>query len=148
MERLFTLREIRNFEAAKKMAETSDFGRARVGCVIVGKKSIISSGYNSHKTHPLQKLYNQERKIDDEHAIHSMHAETSAVSKLYGRKDIDWGNLEVYIYRICGDREFGMARPCKSCMKLLKECGIKHIFYTTDHGLAYERLRSDAFESC
>ena len=33
-----------------------------------------------------------------------------------------------------------MARPCPACMMALKLRGVKHIYYTTDEGLAYENI--------
>ena len=54
--------------------------------------------------------------------------------------DIDWNKVSVYIYRIKKSNKngFGMARPCLSCMGLIKELGIKEINYTTEDGFANE----------
>jgi tRNA(Arg) A34 adenosine deaminase TadA len=46
----------------------------------------------------------------------------------------------LYVYRIRKTKEFGMARPCPSCMQAIKDFGIRTIFYTTDDGYAEEHL--------
>jgi deoxycytidylate deaminase len=36
-----------------------------------------------------------------------------------------------------------MARPCQSCMAAIKDLGIKEIYYTSDEGFVYEKLKSN-----
>ena len=43
------------FEAARSVAQLSDFPRISIGCVAVYKHRVISSGFNSIKTDTLQK---------------------------------------------------------------------------------------------
>ena len=45
---------------------------------------------------------------------------------------------KLYIYRKRNDKPYGMSRPCPSCMAAIKDLGIKHIYYTTNEGFAYE----------
>lgn len=124
------------FEAAKAMSVMSDFPRTHIGCVIAdGNHRIISSGCNSTKTHPLQKKYNKERFAED--TIHSLHAEVAALLPLI-KEDIDFGKVEVYTHRTLANGKPAMARPCPSCMALIKELGIKKIWYTTTDGYACE----------
>ena len=53
--------------------------------------------------------------------------------------DIDWNKVSIFVYReSCGKTR--MCRPCPSCMKALKDRGIKHIYYTSENGYNYERL--------
>ena len=103
------------------------------------KNKIIGQGYNSDKTHPLQQLYNQLRFEDDGVSPHKLHAEMHALIPIRNL-DIDWNKVSVYIYRIKKSNKngFGMARPCLSCMGLIKELGIKEINYTTEDGFANE----------
>lgn len=54
---------------------------------------------------------------------------------------IDTKKLVLYTYR---EDRFGNthnSRPCKACMKKIKELGIKTIGYSTDSGLCIEELR-------
>ena len=62
------------FKAAKAMSKLSDY-KQKIGCVVVYKHRIISSGFNHHKTNPLQKKYNKYR-FDEDTGFHSVHAET------------------------------------------------------------------------
>jgi len=127
------------FLAAKKAASMSTFYKCHTGCVVVYKGDIISSGYNSSKTHPLQKEYNKER-FDGDNTPHYMHAEIHALSSLISDEEINWRKVHIYIYRIYNKTSFSLARPCPACMKLIKHLGIQHIHYTTDDGYAHEVL--------
>lgn len=131
--------KIKYFKYAKNMAKMSEFNKFKVGCIIVYKNKIIGQGYNSDKTHPLQQLYNQLRFEDDGVSPHKLHAEMHALIPIRNL-DIDWNKVSVYIYRIKKSNKngFGMARPCLSCMGLIKELGIKEINYTTEDGFANE----------
>lgn len=132
------MKHIRYLENAEKVARMSNFPRQQVGCVVVYKGKIISTGYNSLKTHPLQKKYNRVRFKEDGSA-ESLHAEIHALSHIRDA-DIDWSRVFLYIYRPCRSRRCGMARPCDSCMKFIKEFGIQNIVYSTDDGFAHEKI--------
>ena len=124
------------FDAAKAVSESSEFPKVHIGCVITeGNHRIISSGCNSTKTHPLQKQLNRERFEVD--SVHSIHAEVSALLPLM-KEDIDFSKVEVYTHRNYANGKIAMARPCPSCMKLIKDLGIKKIHYTTSDGYACE----------
>lgn len=54
-----------------------------------------------------------------------VHAECKLCRKL------DYGAEAVYVARVRLDNfEFGMARPCSSCRKILKTKRVKRVFYT------------------
>lgn len=127
-----TKKQMMYFDKATQMAANSDMDM-KMGCVITYKGKIIAEGYNQTKTHPLQAEYDQEREDIEEGTknVHSLHAESSALFKI---KDLDlkWNKVEVYISRPLKCRPYGMARPCKSCEKLIRDLGIKKIHYTSD----------------
>lgn len=134
-----TKRERAYFSAAKAVSELSDHPRHRIGAVVVLKHRIVSSGVNSNvKTHPLQKRYNQYRFTDE--GTHKCHAELLALLPLI-REGVDLSNAIIFTYRKHKDGNLACSRPCKSCMQLIKDCGIKRIFYTTEDGYAREDLR-------
>lgn len=129
------------FDIAKKISEFSTFHRSniRVGCIVIYRHRIISSGFNSDKTSPIQKKYNQIRFNED--TPHSLHAEISALSSLLWRDfDIDWSQVSLYIYRERQDHSLGKSRPCPSCMRLIQDLGIRDIYYTTEEGYCHEIL--------
>ena len=134
-----TKKEKALFRAAKSVAEFSDHPKHRVGAIVVLKHRIISSGSNSDvKTHPLQKKYNQYRFSGD--SPHKCHAELSALLPLI-KEGKNLSSASIYVFRSHKNGMLACARPCKSCMELIKDCGIKRIFYTTEDGYAREDLK-------
>ena len=125
------------FKAAQSVSMLSDH-RCRIGCVIVDKHRIISSGHNSNtKCHPLQ------AELDTKHfncfCTGKIHAETSAIIPLLKTKG-DFSRATIYTYREYKDGSTAPSRPCPRCMQLIKQLGITRIKYTTDSGFATELL--------
>lgn len=135
---MITDRNRRFFNMAAHLAELATYKRYKIGCVVVYHNKVISTGCNKDTTHPLQKKYNKHRNIPD-WSPHKMHAETDAIRHIIDL-DIDWSKVSIYVYRKLKDRPFGIARPCNSCMKLIKDLGIRHLYYTGDEELHYEYL--------
>jgi len=131
------MNDIVYFNKARDASRFSDFYKQHIGCVVVYKKHIISIGFNSTKTHPIQKLYNKERFLDD-NTPHYLHAEITALIFLKDREDIKWNDVDLYTYRENRNGELRMSKPCKSCMALIKHLGIKRIHYTINDG--YESI--------
>lgn len=123
--------------SAKAISKLSDH-QHQIGCVIVNKHKIISSGYNSNtKCHRVQaeldyKLFNCA-------SLGKIHSEVSALLPLIKSKT-DLTRATIYVYREHKDGKFAMARPCSRCMSLIKKCGVKNIVYTTEDGIASEKL--------
>lgn len=130
------------FYKAKKASEFSDFKRYHVGCIAVYKGYILSVGYNSNKTHPIQKIYNKER-FSANNTPHSLHAEIAALCLIKNRNDIDWTSVDLYIYRENKKGEPRMAKPCASCIAMIKDLGIVNVYYTKDSGYAYYNTITD-----
>ena len=125
------------FKAAQSVSMLSDH-RCRIGCIIVDKHRIISSGHNSDtKCHPIQ------ADIDTRHfkcfCAGKLHAETSAIIPLLKTR-ADFSRATVYTYREHKNGDLAMARPCSRCMELIKRLGITRIKYTTEDGYATEYL--------
>lgn len=136
-----TRKDMSLFQMAKCASELSDFSSRKskkLGCVVVIKHRIISSGCNSNKTSPIQQKYNSLR--FDADTPHKIHAETAALKPLIGNKEIDLTKASLYIYRELKNGKPGLARPCPSCMQLIKDLGIRYIHYTTDDGYAEEEV--------
>lgn len=127
------------FNTAKDVSKLSNYRQHHLGCVIVDKNRIISSASNSEKTDTLQKKYNKYR-FDCESTPAKAHAETLALKPLLRNKDIDFSRLKVYLYREHANGELAMSRPCASCMAMLKQSGIKTVYYTTENGYAEEHI--------
>lgn len=128
------------FQKAKQAATISDFAKTHVGCVAVYQGSVIGIGYNSNKTHPRQNYYNRYRNKDNTYFIPKLHAEISCINSIRNL-DINFSKVKLYIYRIRRDQDYGISCPCPSCMAAIRDIGIKDIYYSTDDGFAYERLK-------
>lgn len=122
------------YNVAKKIANLSEFSRAKIGCVAVHKNKIISIGINSHKTHPVQKKYNKLRDIHCNGGcnafLHSLHAEIDCLLSV-DENSIDMSKVEIYLYRITKTGRMATSKPCPACKQFLKDKGIKKIHYTT-----------------
>lgn len=135
------------FDAARKVAATSDFDNFHIGCVVVYKKHIIASAANSNKTHPAQRKYNKKyrkfnkspKPIEDK-----VHAEIRALNSIpYPiEQDINWRDVSVYIYRICKGKKYhmGISRPCPACRAALRDKGVRKVYYTGDDSFILEEL--------
>lgn len=127
------------FNAARAMSQLSDYTQHKLGCVVVNKHKIISSGYNSRiKRHRIQAEL--DAKKFGEFCPGCLHAESSAVIPLL-KSGIDLSKATIYVYREHKDGSTAMARPCSSCHELIKRCGIKKVFYTTELGYAKEYIQ-------
>lgn len=126
------------FKAARAMSELSDFPRRKHGCVIVDKHRIVSSGYNSStKCDSLQAKMDIEKY--GEFCPGKVHAESAALAPIL-RKKIKLSNAEIYMYREDREGNLALSRPCSTCMKMIKQAGIRYINYTTKDGYAFETL--------
>lgn len=136
---MLTKTDMHYFDKASKVAEISDFAKINIGCVAVYQGTIIGVGFNTNKTHPMQKKYNRYR--NGENFIPKLHAEINCLNSIR-YLDINFSKVKLYIYRKRKSAKYGMCRPCPSCMAAIKDLGIKHIYYTTDKGFVYERMVS------
>lgn len=127
------------FNRAKEISYLSDFKQVHIGCVAVYKNQILSVGYNTNKTHPIQKKYNiyRDMEYDNLEPMPKLHAEMMC---LLGLKDMDinFSKVKLYIYREDHNGNIANCRPCAACMKLIDRLGIKRIYYTTESGFAKE----------
>ena len=121
----------------------SNFARVHVGCIAVYQGTIIGIGCNTNKTHPTQKYYNKFRgggKVDT--LLPKLHAEIHCLNSIR-HMDINFAKVKLYVYRVRNDQPYGMARPCPSCMAAIRDLGIRHVYYTTDDGFAYENVEKE-----
>ena len=130
-------KDIKFFKIAKEISRLSRFPRIKIGAIVVQKNRIISTGYNKVKTHPLQKEYNHNCEYDIDLATNFIHAEIDALKNI---SYMDLSSACIYIFRMNAHGKLAMCRPCPACMSLIRDCKIKHVYYTTDKGYAYERV--------
>ena len=129
------------FNIAKEISKLSDFPKVKIGCCAVYKHKVISTGFNSRRTSPLQKKYNRYRFYEDDPGVlHTYHAEILCLKSLMRRRDINFKNVSLYVYRQYQDSTLAPSRPCESCMALIRNLGIRHIYYTNDGSYVSEEL--------
>lgn len=132
------------FGLARECSFNSDYsgcGKPKIGCVVALKGAVIARGWNGDKTHTVQDKYNSYRYKDSKgkYMPSKCHAEISALSKIK-YLDADFGKIEIFIYRELKSGQTALARPCPSCMAMIRDLGIKKIHYTTPDGVATEKI--------
>jgi deoxycytidylate deaminase len=133
---MFNSRDMDYFEAARALAKVSPHHKAQLGAVIVKDRDLVSAATNVHKSHPMQMRYNVYRNMQGDNHHHHLHAEMHAIIRTQNKKQLR--GASIYVSRVCMDRDRGMARPCKACMRAIKDHGIKKIYYTTEDGYGCE----------
>lgn len=99
--------------------------RVSLGAAILKGKKVLSTGTNNeNKTSP--KAQNITKRL---------HAEFDAL-----RHNKSFEGATIYVVRIKKDGSYGMAKPCKHCVKLCRKAGIKKVFYSTQNGIEWERI--------
>ena len=95
-------------------------GNFRLGAILVHRNSIVSIGMNSYKTHPLMAART---------SWPFLHAEQNAIIRA-GLDNCE--GLDLYIARVLKNNTLAMSKPCKVCIKLIKDVGIRNIYYSTN----------------
>ena len=95
-------------------------GNFRLGAVLVHRNSIVSIGMNSYKTHPLMAART---------SWPFLHAEQNAIIRA-GMDHCE--GLDLYIARVLKNNDLAMSKPCKVCIKLIEDVGIRNIYYSTN----------------
>ena len=129
-----TNREMRFFNVAREVSLLSNFKGPHIGAVVVEGNRILSTAYNSDKTHPLQHRYNIYRHFGTcDQSQPKSHAEIAALSPLIG-KEINWNRVSIFVYR---EDQWGnrlCCKPCEACSRLINDLGIKNVFYINKFG--------------
>ena len=135
----------RFFKFAREAMKKSDYNGSgsspKIGAVAVYKGTIIAEAWNTDKTSPLQHKYNVYR-YHNPAMPPKAHCETQLIQRIRWKfgDSLQWDRVDIYLYRELRDGSLAMSRPCRSCLHLLMDCGVKRIFYTTDNGFAEEKI--------
>lgn len=116
---------------ARNASKSSDHHSHSLGCAVFTRRGrVLSVGCNKlTRTHPLIKRF---------HAHRTIHAEMDAILSVRHKHDLNGTYLLVYRENKSG--MLAMARPCDTCIAIIKLFGISRIFYTTEQGLKQEKL--------
>lgn len=117
---------IRFFRLARISARKSTH-RIKIGSVLIHKGQVLNIGWNKiGHTHPKYPYY--------------LHSEMDACLGL-DRRNLSGAVL--YLFRINSLGVVGHCKPCGTCQDLLKELGIKAVYYTTGRYDFYGDVDSD-----
>jgi deoxycytidylate deaminase len=120
---------------AALLGQLSDMPKHKIGAILVHKKSIVSTGYNKRKSHPLQYQFNQYRQSHKRKA-NFVHAEVDCLGSL---REVPRGSI-LFVGRLDLNGNPALCRPCEACSHLIKLHGITEIVYNTEDGYAIEYL--------
>lgn len=123
----------RFFNIAKEVSKLSTFHRSHIGCVVVEGRHIIATGCNSPKENPIQRIYNQYRGFDARKYPACEHAEINALHSILNKRSVNWENVSIYTYREAAGQK-SCSRPCKACEQLIKDLGIRNMYYIDWNG--------------
>lgn len=117
----------KGFKYAKKALLRSNYKVQLGACILDKTGRLISTGFNSIKTHP--KFANGLKSF-------TIHAEISAL--LHSKVDLKGSSLFVY-------RELqltpGLAKPCDACFAAIVETKIRYIYYSISEYPYYEKVK-------
>lgn len=112
--------------------------RARLAASIMISNEIISVGYNSYKTHPLQKRFSKNIEAIFKHA-----EVDSIINALRHVDPLDLSRATLYVYRVKKltkdhiDWSDGYAEPCCGCKQAIEHFNLKKVVYSTDEDYSY-----------
>lgn len=116
----------RFLEAARAVALTSSGtgqrNSFRVGAVLLDRNKIITAKANSYKTHPILSKYSK---------WPFQHAESACIIS-HGLDNCH--GLDLLVTRINKKGNFTMAKPCPSCMALIRDVSLRNVYYTNWKG--------------
>jgi tRNA(Arg) A34 adenosine deaminase TadA len=97
-------------------------GRFRVGAVLIRRNRLITARHNSLKTHPaLSRLT----------PWPNLHAESAAILAAGFDNSED---ADLFVVRVLKDGTRAMARPCDVCDGLIRQAGIRRVWFSDNAG--------------
>ena len=95
----------------------------RLGAILTDGKNCFY-GWNSWKTHPLQKKFGS-----NSDKIH-LHSEIDAFRWAIYNGVTDFSNYTLYIARVLKNNEPANARPCEGCQRAIIHFGVRDVVWT------------------
>lgn len=115
----------RFLKLAKELADTSTYGIFRHGAVLTSGSCILGLGVNNDKYCSIGAKYRSYHK-----GISTYHAEIGAVINI--PRHVTKG-CTIYVARTSKfDGTMRMSKPCPMCEAILRERGVKRVFYSVD----------------
>lgn len=140
---MLTNRDEKYMAFTRRMAISNQYtlNRAKLAACLVIRNEIISVGFNSYKTHPLQKKF--AKNIE---AIFK-HAEVDCIiNALRHVEQEELAKATLYVYRVkklTKDNNFwsdGYAEPCIGCKSAIEYFKIKKAVFSTEEDYKYKYI--------
>lgn len=125
------------FKAAT-LGQLSDVPRYKIGAILVFRKSVISTGFNKKKSHPIQFKFNQFR-VEYKRKSSFVHAETDCLSPL---REVPKGST-LFIGRFDSKGNPALCKPCEACAEFIRLNSVQEVVYHTNGGFAVEFLKGN-----
>lgn len=107
------------FDLARKIARLSTH-KFKHGALILRGNRVVSLNHNkATQTHP---------KANSK--FNTLHAEAAAI--LSSKADLK--GTDLYVVRVVNNGDTAESKPCRYCQQLIKESGIKRVYYSSDNG--------------
>ena len=98
----------------------------KLGAALAKSGRLISFGHNK---------YNMSSWVARKYfKFASVHAECDAIRKAFSS---DLRGAVLYIVRLKRNGSYGFSKPCVRCLRVLQECGIKRMVYSTEQSPFY-----------
>ncbi len=111
---------------AIKEANKSCF-KERLGAVISKGKRILGRGFNEINRHQKHWTASWEGSLHAEEAALLQAVKKHGVAQLHG--------ATIHVVRLSKSDQLALAKPCKHCETLLRNFGIKEVYYSTSDGM-------------
>ena len=96
-------------------------GLPKIAALIYDKKRLVSHGWNSFTTHPLQARF-----CSHPNRIH-LHAEVAAI--VAAKQSVE--GMDMYVARVWRNGSPALAKPCSDCQKALAAFKLRNVEWTT-----------------
>ena len=103
---------------------------------IYKRNNLLSIGQNSYELNPKALELAKRFRVTKTQKHPSLHAEISAISKIWGREYID-NSMKLVVIRLNKKLELGNSKPCKACSQVIQALGIERVWYSTKSNIGY-----------
>jgi tRNA(Arg) A34 adenosine deaminase TadA len=100
------------------------------GAVALKSNKVVGVGVNTMRTSWLQRVY--ANKV----GMPSKTCEHAEVAAIRHAKELD----TLVVVRVSARGKLVSSRPCSICRELIQDSGVKHLYYSHDGGVRYERV--------
>lgn len=100
----------------------------KVGAIIFKGKKVYSVAHNGVRSSSVPRSFKQ--------FTESLHAEAHAIIKYNGCLK----GKSILVVRVSNSGKLLNSRPCNFCYDFIRYKGIKHLFYSCDNKIKYERI--------